>query len=395
MVRYEGRAKETTTVPNKPIPTGFKVWAVAQRGFLLCWNWHVPGDKNGPVGIRTPRELGGTKKEGKGGNKTQAVILHLIGRLPPPPAGSGYHCYLDNLFVSHKFLLFARSRGIGLSGTCRDNGGVIQELLNLKKSDKKDIIPWGETHWFPTIDGKVCQIGWKDQAFVLMMSTVMTGELRVLRKRKRPKETSSKAKTARVPFADGSAEKVLSIPAIADHYNHFMGAVDEVDHLTAQNSGLRHVVRGGHQALEHWLLRVVLINSYLLSLCSEVPEPKNRPINFRSQQDFRRQLIGSLVHLSKGWQDSQVVLKRRIGKISQGSEDIPRSLHQRVHMGKKGWCVNCEGLRATDRPKKRVALAQIAANERRQSSHHSTRFGCKQCDVFLCKKGSCWAVFHR
>jgi hypothetical protein len=83
------------------------------------------------------------------------------------------------------------------------------------------------------------------------MSTVMTGELRVLRKRKRPKETSSKAKIARVPFADGLAKKVLSIPAIADHYNHFIGAVDEVDHLTAQNSGLRHVVRGGHQALEH------------------------------------------------------------------------------------------------------------------------------------------------
>jgi hypothetical protein len=32
MVRYKGRAKETTTVPNKPTPTGFKVWAVAQRG---------------------------------------------------------------------------------------------------------------------------------------------------------------------------------------------------------------------------------------------------------------------------------------------------------------------------------------------------------------------------
>jgi hypothetical protein len=38
IIRYEGRAKETTTVPNKPTPAGFKVWAVAQRGFLLYWN---------------------------------------------------------------------------------------------------------------------------------------------------------------------------------------------------------------------------------------------------------------------------------------------------------------------------------------------------------------------
>jgi hypothetical protein len=29
IVQYKGRAKETTIVPNKPTPTGFKVWAVA------------------------------------------------------------------------------------------------------------------------------------------------------------------------------------------------------------------------------------------------------------------------------------------------------------------------------------------------------------------------------
>ena len=30
IIRYEGHAKETMTVPNKPTPTGFKVWGVAQ-----------------------------------------------------------------------------------------------------------------------------------------------------------------------------------------------------------------------------------------------------------------------------------------------------------------------------------------------------------------------------
>ena len=78
----------------------------------------------------------------------------------------------------------------------------------------------------------------------------MSGDERVLRLRKRPKETSSKAKTARVPFGS-QAIKVLSIPAIADGYNYHMGAVDEFDHLTAQNAGLRYVERGGHQALKY------------------------------------------------------------------------------------------------------------------------------------------------
>jgi hypothetical protein len=139
---------------------------------------------------------------------------------------------------------------------------------------------------------------------------VLSGDERILRLRKRPKETSSKAKTARVPFGK-DAMKELSIPAIADGYNYNMGAVDEFDHLTAQNAGLRHVKRGGHQALEHWLLRIVLVNSYLLALYSDVPKP--RQISFRSQQDFRKQLVGSLLAMGR---TSEICLKRGISRIS-------------------------------------------------------------------------------
>jgi hypothetical protein len=80
-------------------------------------------------------------------------------------------------------------------------------------------------------------------------SSVISGDQRVERLRKRPKETSSKAKTIRIPF--GKATKVLSIPAIADGYNYYIGTVDEFDHLTGQNAGLQYVERGGYQALEY------------------------------------------------------------------------------------------------------------------------------------------------
>jgi hypothetical protein len=65
-----------------------------------------------------------------------------------------------------------------------------------------------------------------------MMSSILSGDERVVRLRKRPKETSSKAKTARAPFGKEAVKK-LSIPAIADGYNYHMGAVNEFDHLTA------------------------------------------------------------------------------------------------------------------------------------------------------------------
>jgi hypothetical protein len=149
------------------------------------------------------------------------------------------------------------------------------------------------------------------------MSSALLGDQRVSRIRKRPKETSSKAKTAREPFRD-NVIKELSIPVVADHYNHFMGTVNEFDHLTAQNAGLRHVVRGGAQALEHWLLRTVLVNCYLLALCSDIPEP--RQISFRSQQDFRKQLVGALLVIGK---NSNILLKQRISKISQGANKVP------------------------------------------------------------------------
>jgi hypothetical protein len=60
----------TITILNKPTPTGFKVWAIAQRAFLLVWNFYVLGEKSGLFGVKTSYELGGSKKDGKGGNKT-------------------------------------------------------------------------------------------------------------------------------------------------------------------------------------------------------------------------------------------------------------------------------------------------------------------------------------
>jgi hypothetical protein len=60
----------------------------------------------------------------------------------------------------------------------------------------------------------------------------LSGNKRVSRLRKKPKETSSKAKTTRELFGN-NVIKELSIPLIADGYNYHMGAVDEFDHLTA------------------------------------------------------------------------------------------------------------------------------------------------------------------
>ena len=95
MARFQGRLYETTTIPNKPEPIGYKIWVIAQDGYFLQWLWHAKGKGNGLIGVLTPPELG--SKNGKGGNKTAVVVSYLLGLLPYTRR---YVVYLDNLFVS-------------------------------------------------------------------------------------------------------------------------------------------------------------------------------------------------------------------------------------------------------------------------------------------------------
>jgi hypothetical protein len=211
---------------------------------------------------------------------------------------------------------------------------VLLELVNLKKSDDKDTITWGETHNLVVESNLIAQTGWKDNAFCLMMSTVFDGREMVQRERKRPKETSTKGKTARVAFGD-QPRKVLWIPKLFDSYNYNMLAVDQHNHMTAQNSGLRQVRRGGSQAAEHWLLRVVLVNTYLLALCADVEG--SREVNFRSQADFRMQLISALLATGR---TAERVPKRRISNISTCTNDLLIRSHEHIKMQGRKDCAS-------------------------------------------------------
>jgi hypothetical protein len=103
------------------------------------------------VGVKTPVELGGSKKQGKGGNKSQAVVLLLLQRL----SRKGYHVFLDNLFVFTRFLELLRDQGYGATGICRTNSGVHQDLITMKKNDSNNIILWGTTTSIPTESEKM------------------------------------------------------------------------------------------------------------------------------------------------------------------------------------------------------------------------------------------------
>jgi hypothetical protein len=377
MERFTGKSKDTLIIPSKPISEGYKIWCLAQKGYILVWCWHKKGKgKNrGPQGVVLPTELKT--------NPTASVVPHLISKLPT--AKFHYCVYLDNLFTSTKLLKVLRDRGIGATGTCRKNSGISEDLAQKKAIDKsKDEIPWGTLFVRPSEDQQICFLAWKDNALVLFQSTITDGQSTITRERKRPSETSSAAKTARVPFGDSPTKK-LSIPRFVDDYNHQMNAVDQADQLRSSNAGLRRIRKGGWHAIWHFLFNVVLVNSYLLSTYSTVPETSK----FTSQKEFRIALYSALI--SKATKAST---KRQLEVNSSSKDTLPFS-HTVELMGKQRACYVCKEKGVQRVPRKRQVLSEISANSRPIKRTRETTWGCKACQVFLCNSNDCFGWYHK
>ena len=156
IARFKGRAYETIIIPNKPIKTGFKVWMVANIGYILHWIYHQKG--KGPWNCILVKGL----------NLTASVVVRILDILPKDiKLGSNprYHVFLDNLFVSYKLLIELCCRNIRATGTARSNLGVIKDLLELKLMDKKEnTMPWGTLHIRYTLNHQVAQFLLKDNS---------------------------------------------------------------------------------------------------------------------------------------------------------------------------------------------------------------------------------------
>jgi len=66
-----GCAPEIVNIPSKPTPEGFKIWVLANKGYILDFMWHAKDNKEGPV------DLDPLFTE-EGFSKTQAVVLDLL-----------------------------------------------------------------------------------------------------------------------------------------------------------------------------------------------------------------------------------------------------------------------------------------------------------------------------
>lgn len=276
MVRFNGRSKDIVHLPNKPISVGYKIWVVADSGYFLDWIFHSK-DK-GPIGYLKAQhpELA----------PTQGIVIDLLLRLPPPPSlDHGYHCFMDNLFTSPVLFKLLRNINIAATGTTRPNRIDSKQLLALKATEKtKDHLPWGTVFSRKHKEEEVMQFGFKDNAFVLLLSTAFDGwEPPIERLRRQPSKSSTSARTAREPF-QGQPTKLLEIPQFIDQYNNNMNGVDIGDQLRAGFQSKRRIKRGGQQALLYlFLFQIIITNSFLL-------QKNNWQSPFKTSIAFRQQL---------------------------------------------------------------------------------------------------------
>lgn len=133
IIRFTGRASEIVHIPGKPTPVGFKIWAIADGGYVMDFMWHAKGDEkkgNGPQGI-TPmwRE--------QISSVTQQLVLELVQRIPNH--GQGHVIWLDNLFTSELLLSILRDIGVGGAGTVRTTKTAREERA--EKEALKESLP--------------------------------------------------------------------------------------------------------------------------------------------------------------------------------------------------------------------------------------------------------------
>jgi hypothetical protein len=229
MVRCFGRTLHTYKMPNKPIKQGYKIFALAEHGYIWSFSW-----SSRQFGIEEMFKWPGLTPTG-------SMVVELIERLPKIPRiepqikpqtepcleltisspVASYSIYMDNYFNSVALFKHLYDRRYGACGTARPTSGIPPLLQELKELGKG--LPWGTLYALPVSD--VLCLAWQDNSIVLGLSALHSADSFVSCQRKRLGKTSTNAVIARRPFGE-NVTKELEIPIFINDYNHYMNGVD-------------------------------------------------------------------------------------------------------------------------------------------------------------------------
>jgi Transposase IS4 len=365
MVRFYGRLSDTCKMPNKPIKQGYKIFALADNGYV--WHFQLSSKHYGIAELHKVDEL----------LPTGSMVLQMARLLPKFP-NSHYVLYLDNYFTSIPLFSMLRKENIGAVGTTRPLGIDFPALLTILRKNWSTKLDWGTT--VADIVNDVLCIGWQDNNFVLGLSTVHTvhkASSWVTSKRNRLSKTSTNASITQKVFKDLPL-MLLDILAFINDYNHYMNSVDLANQHRQPYDTQRIAYRTWIPLL-HWILDQAAINAYKLALVAKTWQKNDHS----AYLEFRQALYDQLLDYSK-------FKKPRLWREPGPHNWVERSVRQRCVM-----CTAKEQLKKKlleDNKDTCIWIFKEIANSRIELA--KSQSGCSYCDVALCKTSSCFQDWH-
>jgi Transposase IS4 len=200
MVPYRGRTSHKTKMKNKPVAEGYKIWVLADNGYVSDWLWH--SQRDGPEGIPKKGlwvdQLTSNGLESIELAPTFALVIRLATRLRELRSTRIFCLYLDNLLLNVNVAQALLALNICCMGTTRKNAqGIPKWLIDLKKHNRG--LVWNSM-LAETVDLTLCFL-WQDNNTVLGITTAYCLKNKTIwRLRKRPSPTSTNARIVRPVF---------------------------------------------------------------------------------------------------------------------------------------------------------------------------------------------------
>jgi hypothetical protein len=358
MIRCFGRTLHTVKMPNKPIKQGYKVFAIAEHGYIWTFAWssrlwgiiemfrYPAVSPTGSMVLNMITELPGIPGQATGSNTSWEIVPYSV--------------YMDNYFTSVALFQELRNLGCGACGTARPKSGIPPILVELK--DHVRAIPWGSL--FVSARDNVLCLAWQDNNVVFGLSTIHSPDDFVLSNRKRPAKTSTNAAIARAPFGD-EVRRQLEIPIFIDDYNHHMGGIDIANQYRSSYETHRKGERNWLPIL-YFFLDAAIINAFRIQ-CVYKAQQRAQPLTHLA---FRERLYRELFAFA----------------LEANTDLPPQRLnaginHLRIRLKTRRVCLWCQA-------KKKLGLSSVQRLPR-------SNYGCSTCgEAALCTKGRCWVEFH-
>jgi Transposase IS4 len=139
MLKFKRRTTQKITIPNKPIPTGFKIFALGDSGYIFNWEYTRPGIAEGI--LKEKKRISIFIFNSSISillNPTQSVIIRYISYLSIYINNRlSFYIFLNSLFICWKSAIALKERRIAVISIIRKGTSRYPpRLLQLKKVNR-------------------------------------------------------------------------------------------------------------------------------------------------------------------------------------------------------------------------------------------------------------------